>query len=292
MQFFKDYYRGLQSYWKALLFVIQHKMYWYAVIPAILMLGIYQCGNWIMHHSFVTDTSTMNGIVWYMIKLLIEISVALLFIEFSKYLVVTLLSPLLSLLSSRTEYLLTGNVYPYNFKQLVWEIKRGIRIVVRNMVWQYLYFVLLFVVCSFFWDNFTDSPLFYTTYIVGFYYYGFTFLDYINERRKLSVEESIIMMRKYRGMTMGIGTIYSLMILVPVNLKYLFDWSGLTSAPIDTVSHFVVHLFLWVMASFAPILATIASTIGLNDLINLKQSQENEYEDVASKNEKNQLLNH
>src|SRR5690606_36423367 len=126
-----------KSYWKAVLFIRDHQLYWYALIPALLMLGIYQIGYQLKQHHFVADTSTMNGIVWYLLQLLIEISIAMLFMQFSKYLVVTLLSPLLAYLSMKVEVIITQKTYPFSLNQFWIDIRRGVQIVVRNMMWQY-----------------------------------------------------------------------------------------------------------------------------------------------------------
>lgn len=271
--FVKDFLIGMRAYWKAFLFIREHRLYWYALIPAFLMLGIYQLGSWMQQHLFTADTTTLNGIVWYLIQMMLEISVALLLMQFSKYLVVTLLSPLLAYLSQKTENIVTGNRYTFSMQQFWLDVKRGLRIVLRNMMWQYFFFLIIFIICSIGWEDVNKSPLFYITYLIEFYYYGFSFLDYVAERRKLNVDESILFMRKHRGLVMSIGMVYSLMILVPVDLFALFDWQRISEAPIDVVSQFLVHFSLWFCASFAPILASVASTLAMHDLLDLKSNQ-------------------
>lgn len=273
MTFIRDFVLGIRAYWKAFLFIRERKLYWYALIPAFLMLGIYQSGAWLQQHRFESDTRTMNGIVWYLIQLMLEISIALLLMQFAKYLVVTLLSPLLAYLSQKTETIITGNRYPFNMHQFWLDTKRGLKIAIRNMMWQYFFFLIIFVFCAVFWEKVEESPLFYVTYLIGFYYYGFSFIDYVCERRKLSVDESILMMRRHRGLAMAIGIVYSFLILVPVDLYALFDWQRISEAPIDVISQFCVHFFLWFCASFAPILASVASTLAMHDLIDLTSNQ-------------------
>lgn len=273
MIFIRDFVIGLRSFWKAFLFIRKHKLYWYALIPALLMLGIYQLGTTIRTHHFVSNVKTMNGIVWYLIKLLAEISIAMLLMQFTKYLVVTLLSPLLAYLSQKTENIITGNHYPFNRQQFWIDIKRGVKLAIRNMMWQYFFFLVILFFCNLFWEKPQDSVLFYITYLIGFYYYGFSFLDYVNERRRLTMDESILFMRKHRGLTMAIGLGFSLLILVPVNLSALYDWHLLTTAPIEVISQFFVHFFLWFCASFAPILASIAATMAMHDVVDLSANQ-------------------
>jgi len=211
--------------------------------------------------------------VWYLLYAMVEISIAVLLMEFSKYLVVIILSPLLSSLSMKTEKILTGNIYPFNFKQLMNDVKRAYKIVVRNMMWYYFFFLVIFVVSLLGWEDPKSSPVFYLTFALGFFYYGFGFLDYINERRRLDMDESIIFVRKNRGLAIAIGFIYSILILVPVDLGALFDLSGIMNNPSEMIGRFLIHLFLWACASIAPILAIVAATIAMDDLVDLKSNR-------------------
>ena len=99
MRFFKNVFVGLRAYAKAIRFMKQHKLYWFMLIPAALMLMIYAIGASVKNHHVATEAETVNDIIWLGIYLLAEISVALLLMKFSKYLVVAILSPLLAHLS-------------------------------------------------------------------------------------------------------------------------------------------------------------------------------------------------
>lgn len=273
MRFLKNLLFGYKAYIKAIKFIIEHKLYWYFTIPAILMLGIYQLGDMIRHHHVKPQVDNMNEIVWYLLFMMIEISIALLLMKFAKYLVVVLLSPLLSNLSMKTEKMLTGNTYKFNFQQLISDVKRAVRIVIRNIMWEYFFFIIIFVVSYLGWEDPQKSPVFYLTFVIGFFYYGFGFLDYINERRRLNMDQSIMFVRENRGLAVAIGSIYSIMILVPVDLSSFFNWSGFGDAPMSTIGNFLLHLLLWLCASIAPILAIVAATIAMNDLVDLSKNE-------------------
>ncbi len=270
MKFIRNFFFGMRAYFKAVKFIIEHKFYWYLIAPAILMIIIYKIGAMIKEHYVAPSADNMNEIVWYLVYVMIEISIAILLMKFSKYLVVVILSPLLSHLSMKTEKILTGNTYPFDFKQLVHDVKRAMRIVVRNLMWEYFFFVIIMIVSFLGWENPRSSPVFYLTFVIGFFYYGFAFLDYINERRRLDVDESIHFVRSNRGLAIAIGCVYSLMILVPVDLGALFDWSNFSEAPGTVIGRFLLHLLLWLSASTAPIIAIVAATIAMNDLVDLK----------------------
>lgn len=271
MQFFSNFFFGLKAYWKALIFVKDHKFYWYISIPAICMLGIYKIGEYLQQRHTAPSVENMNEIVWYLFHMLVEISIALLLMHFAKFLVVIILSPLLAHLSEKTERILTGNRYPFDFGQFMNDVKRGIRIALRNLLWQYFFFLIIFLVSMLGWKDPKSAPIFYLIFVIAFYYYGFSFLDYINERRKLNIDESILFVRQHRGLAISIGLIYSLLILMPVDLHVIFSFSGFkTHGFLFGLGQFIAHIILWISASAAPILAIVASTIAMNDLIELK----------------------
>lgn len=282
MRFFRNLAIGYRAYFKAFRFILEHKLYWYVGIPAVLMLGIYQMGYLIQVHVPETGATNMNQIVWYMIRLLVEISISLLLMRFAKYLVVILLSPLFSHLSQKVEFILTGNEYRFNMQQLIHDVKRGFRIALRNIMWEYFFFIIVYLVAKLGWQDAKESPLFYFIFVIGFFYYGFSFLDYINERLRLNVDQSVQFARKNRGLAIAIGSIYSVMIWVPVELSALFDWSsfagpglnGTGGGPFHFLYNFVLNLLLWICASFAPIWSIVAATIAMNDLLDLKHKKE------------------
>ncbi len=272
MRFFKDLFLGLKAYIKAIQFIRTHNLYWFFIPPAILMLILYKLGNHLQERHTEIEADSMNGIVWNLIRMLIEITIGLTLMKFAKYLVVIILSPLLSYLSMKCEKILTGKTYPFDLKQLMKDIIRGMRIAFRNILWHYFFFTIIYLITYFGWEDPTSSPVFYLTFIIGFFYYGFSFLDYVNERMDLNVQESIIFMRKHRGLVVGIGMIYSLMILVPVNISILFSGEHFSDSFLSGLSSYIVQLILWISAACAPILAIVAATLAMHDLVDLKKS--------------------
>lgn len=273
MRFFKNFAFGIRAYWKALGFIRQHKLYWFALIPAILMLVVYYFGTKITSHHFELDDRNMNSIIWSMIWIYFEIIVGFTLMHFAKYLVVILLSPLFSYLSVKSEHILTGNKYKFNAKQYYTDIIRGVRIGFRNLFLNYLFFAILYFVAWLGWENPQNSPVFYLTFAVGFFYYGFSFLDYVNERMQWNVPESVDFIRKHRGLAIAIGLIYSLMILVPLDLDILFTGSSFQKGFFHGTALYLLHLALWICAALAPILAIVAATIAMNDVVDLRNKK-------------------
>ena len=243
------------------------------------MLGIYQMGHLIQLHIPTTSANNMNEIVWYMIRLLIEISIAILLMRFAKYLVVILLSPLLSHLSQKVEFALTGNEYKFDLGLLINDVKRGFRIAIRNIMWEYFFFIIVYLIAKLGWSDAEESPLFYLIFVIGFFYYGFSFMDYVNERLRLNVDQSVQFARKNRGLAIAIGSIYSIMIWVPVDLRARCLTGVRLVKPLPMAARLFsfitscINLFLWMCAAFAPIWSIVAATIAMDDVVNLKEAK-------------------
>lgn len=279
MNFIKDFWLGLKAYASAVRYIKEHRLYWYIPIPAVLMLIIYSIGSNIAEWQSswdpelgCTTCSNMNETVWFLLKLLVSITLGLILMKFAKYIVVIILSPMLSILSQVVERQVTGNKYPFSLRQTIHDVKRGVRIALRNVMWEYIFFLVILIVSLFGWDSPESSPIFYATYIIGFFYYGFSFIDYINERRRLDIDQSIHFMRNHRGLAIAIGFIYSVLILVPVDLGVMIDYSNFLDHPFETLKNSLLQFTLWFLASIAPILAIVAATLSMDELVDLKKN--------------------
>lgn len=266
MHFIHNFKLAIFSFFKAIRFIIENKLSIYLLIPAVLMLFIYQIGAIIKMHQPSIKIENMNDISWYFLQLLFEITIGFFFMRSAKYLVVLLLSPLTAHLSQKTAFILTGQKTEFSFRQLVHDVERSVRIVIRNLMWEYLIFALIYIFASIGWENANDSPLIYLIFVVGFFYYGFSFLDYTNERLKRNLEESVQFARKNRGLAIGLGMCYSLMIWVPVDLKALFDWTVFYANPLEFIRLFIINLLLWFIAACAPVITVVAATIAMNSM--------------------------
>lgn len=280
MNFLKHLGLGFRSYWDAIRFIIKHKLYWYFPIPAVVMLGIYFVGNEIVTWKSTWDDQTgcvtcvnMNATIWFILKLLISITVGLILMKFAKYIVVVLLSPLIAHLSQKVEMIITGNKYPFSLVQTFHDVRRGLRIALRNIMWEYFFFLIILIVTLFGWDNPKSSPIFYLTFAIAFFYYGFSFIDYINERRRLDIDQSIFFVRNHRGLAIAIGAIFSLLILVPVDIGLMFDYSNFSASPWETLAKSGLNISLWILASIAPVLAIVAATLSMHKLVDLSTNE-------------------
>jgi len=139
---------------------------------------------------------------------------------FTKYLVLMALSPLFALLSESIEEKTNGKTYPFNFKQLIKDIGRGVLMSLRNMFLEYFFIALCFIITIIFPPSvFITGPF---LMFVSWYFIGFTMLDYNFERHKLTISESVKFTRKNIGLACGIGLMYTVFMWLPFFIGLMF----------------------------------------------------------------------
>lgn len=267
---------GYKAYGNAVQLVIDRRLYAWFIIPLVVMIGIYFFGEWIIslqRSPKVDQVRTMNDMVWYALSQHSLDIAGTVISKFSKYLVVIVLSPLFAYISERVEEFLTENVYPFNIRQTVNDVKRGVRIAFRNILWEY-FFLIVVIGLTAFLDGGVKTALFFSLPLaIGFFYYGFGFLDYINERRRLNIEQSIYFGRKHRGVAVAIGSVYSLLFLMPLDFTEMLDFREFYEYPIQTLVTFLIHLIGWIMIASAPVLAIIAATLAMHEVVDLSSNE-------------------
>jgi CysZ protein len=90
---------------------------------------------------------------------------------------------------------------------------RGIRIAIRNTLWQTVYTFSILIISLIPVVGWV-TPVF--ALLIECYYYGFSMLDYSCERNKLSVSQSINFIGGRKGLAIGNGLLFYLMHLVPI----------------------------------------------------------------------------
>jgi len=229
MSFFKDFSFGLRTYSEALSFIFKKKLAWFFLFPLAFNVLLFWFG-WDLVNNF-SDTSKvylenqfqlkqaefwgsgvlktiMDAFVWLTFKIMFF----LLFAYLGGYIIIILMSPVFSYLSERTEKIKTGVDYPFSFVQLLKDVLRGIIIALRNFSIELVLTILMFIL-SFIpiigW--FAAIMLFF----ISAYFYGFSFMDYALERKKLNLKQSVQFMRENKGIVIANGFVFSLCLIVP-----------------------------------------------------------------------------
>jgi CysZ protein len=231
----KEIITSIQSYYKAHRFISKHRLWKWIVLPGLLYMLLFcvsmyffgkSANNVISYLSNVTGLSTWlqkmeNGWLQFFAAFGgIMIWLLFMFFYFSlfKYIWLIIGSPIFAYLSEKTDSLLQGKEYPFSWPQLVKDMSRGVRIAIRNSLWQTVYSISILLI-SFIPVVGWVMPV--ISLFVECYYYGFSMLDYSCERNRLSPSQSIAYIGKHRGLAIGNGLIFYLMHLVPV-LGWIF----------------------------------------------------------------------
>ena len=257
MNTFKGFGNGISAYGKALDLIFSNGLWWYFLFPVALNViifvgGIYGIGaltetveHWLVEivsldgatfWGAVYLKSIMGGFVWVFFKFVFFI----LFATVGGYLIIMIMSPVFALLSEKTEEILTGNKYPFNGDQLMRDVVRGVLVALRNMFIE-LGFMIVFFIVGFIpvIGQFAAVILF----VISSYFYGFAFIDYTNERRRISISQSVAFIKKNRGMAIGNGFVFALAMLVPFCGTTIAGFVAIVSVVAATIStHKIVDL--------------------------------------------------
>ena len=245
MSLIQEFSTAISQHGKAISFIRKNGLSWTFLIPIALFLilltvGLYSIGE-------LTDYLTMkilynyvyDGFVSSLLLILFRILFFIVVGMWGGYVIVIVMSPFLAYLSEKTEKIITGNDYPFNLRQFVSDVIRGILLALRNFCMEML-IGFVFFICSFFTAAMAAPFVSVILFLVSAYFYGFSFIDYTNERRKLSVSESVRYVRQRKAMSCGHGFVFALLLYVPV--------LGVA------------------LSSFYAIIATVAATIHVLDI--------------------------
>ena len=226
----KEIIISFQAYFHAHHFIIKHRLWKWILLPGLIYailfcLGIYLF--WISSSSVIEFLLQRTGVkVWmqnmqnswlsfFLIfgQVILHLVLMLFYFSLFKYLFLIIGSPLFAWLSEKTEAIIEGKEMPLNVKLLTNDIIRGIRLALRNVIWQTVYSVSILIL-SFLPVIGWTTPL--LALVIECYYLGFSMLDYSFERNKLSTAQSIAFISRHKGLAIGNGLIFYLMHLIPV----------------------------------------------------------------------------
>lgn len=235
MNFFAGFGKGVSSFFRAFNLVFGKGLWYYIFFPLILWLimllvSIYYTSElgdaiqtWIDAQIKTIPEeghwlSWLRGFEdgWLGIIAAWIIKIILWFVSgtFMKYLTLILLSPIFSLLSEAVAVRMGDKNVPFDFNQLLKDILRGIMISLRNMLIEYILLFICFIFCSIFPPlGIILTPL---MFIAGWYFIGFSMIDYSSERNKIGFIKSIRFVRSNKGLACGIGFCYAMFMKLPM----------------------------------------------------------------------------
>lgn len=226
----KEIIISFQSFFDAHRFIVKNRLWKWIMIPGIFYCILFIGGMYLFGISSVKMTEYVllkSGIKAWLetmqdswLNLLVIVGqgiiMAVLFLFYFslfKFLFLIIGSPVFAYLSERTESILEGRDFPFSFPQLLKDIIRGIRIALRNLLWQTVYVVTILIL-SFIPVIGWIAPL--IALLTECYYFGFSMLDYSSERNKMSAAQSIEFIGRHKGLAIGNGLVFYLMHFLPL----------------------------------------------------------------------------
>ena len=226
----KEIIISIQSYNLAHRLIIKHKLWKWILIPGLIYTILFLGGMylfWTSSNSAIEFILLKTGVKGWLEKMqdswisfffivgqiILRLTLLLFYFSLFKYLFLIIGSPLFAYLSEKTAGIIEGTDYPFSFKQFFKDIARGIRIALRNLLWQTVYVITIFIISFiplFGWI----APL--IALLVECYYFGFSMLDYSSERNNLSASQSIDFISRHKGLAIGNGIVFYIFHLVPI----------------------------------------------------------------------------
>lgn len=229
MSLLKDISIGISSYGKAIEFIFRHKLHYVFLVPLFLTIILLASGfslvgelnellwkrleNWYDPDSWeFWGADFLSGFLSVLIWLVLRILFFLLYAFIGGYLVLIIMAPLLAWLSERTEAIILKTEYPFSWLQLFKDMFRGMLLAARNFLVEILAMILLFFLSFIPLLGFITAPI---LFLISAYFYGFSFMDYTSERRKLKIKESVNFVKQNKGLAIANGGVFALVLLIP-----------------------------------------------------------------------------
>lgn len=227
--------RSFSQFFGASKFIRKNNLYYFYLIPFLVSVIAYYLlfqvianytglgMDWLTDQLGIEAFINSHEKVWWgkvlkwfewLIERVIILFVFLLGMIINKYILLALLSPWFAYISEKTEKVMHGTEYNTRLIQLLQDAWRGVIISMRNFVYE----LSINLIC-FFFSLFLPvlAPLLFMVNVyAGSYFFGFAMLDYVCERKRLSINESILLIRKNKRVALGIGFGMWLLNYIPV----------------------------------------------------------------------------
>lgn len=237
MSFLHDIKLGIHGYFAAFGFAMRNGLGWVFIAPVVLWLllffGLFTAllgpVNELSHFvaglldipmseedaSWWSSTKSFFTGAWQLLTLvLLKAAIAYILYRVNKYLVLILLSPLLAYASESTEEILTGNSFPFSWSQLLKDALRGSLIAIRNGTMELVISIGLWALMLIF-PPFTPLALV-LLFVVSAYFYGFSMFDYVFERRRMRIGESVRAVNERLGAVLANGALVGMLMNIPL----------------------------------------------------------------------------
>ena len=216
--------QSFSSFFGASKFIRKNKLYYFYVIPFLVSIVAYyflfklvstytHLGiDWLTDRfgieAFIQSHETAwwgKVLKWFewLVEIIFVLFVFLISMIINKYILLAALSPWFAYISEKTESVLVGTDYKTTLAQLLKDAWRGVLISGRNFIYEISVNLFCFVLSIF--VPILAPVVFAINLYIGSYFYGFSMIDYVCERKEMGVKQSVLYIRKNKQVALGIG---------------------------------------------------------------------------------------
>jgi CysZ protein len=152
----KEIVTAIQSYARAHRFIREHRLWKWIIVPGVIYTLLFIAGMiffMISSNQVVSSFNHWLGIdrwlhqqrspilsfLFVMGEIMVRLIMLLFYFSLFKYIFLIIGSPVFAYLSEKTESIMEGKDFPFSFRQLMADILRGIKLALRNTLWQSVY---------------------------------------------------------------------------------------------------------------------------------------------------------
>jgi CysZ protein len=237
MGFTAEFGRGIKAYGEAHSVIFRYKLTRYLIIPGIVTILYSVLYFWLAAHfagrisdeaaSYPWWLSWMGDVTEWFVKAVYWVAAVGFFFLSLKYVVQVILAPILSNLSVAVERKVLGmEPVAITWKESIQDIGRSLSLAIRNSIHELFTCLAL---------GFVPVVGQVGCIAVSSYFYGFGYMDYVMERKRMTIPQSVAFCREHKGLAMGLGVVMYLMMLVPVIGWMLAPTYATVAATLETL---------------------------------------------------------
>lgn len=227
MDFLHQIKLSFSFYWRAFRFIETNNLWRLLIIPAlinllitflIIVLAIKSSGilvAYVLDNFQITSSDrTMHSFIEGLLLVIIRAFVFFLYLKVYRYLVLILLAPLFSIISSKVQLIDSGEAKTLCTSKYLLICSRGIRIAVRNFFIEIILSTVIILISLVLAWIIPLAPL--AILFLESYFMGYSMADYRNEYYGIKSKESRKLINKNFGLVLGNGMFFNLVLLIPV----------------------------------------------------------------------------
>ena len=246
---------GFKVFLKAVPLFFRYRLYSFAILPILIAIILNTGNELILPTEKIAEANSTIGIFWAWIAITFQTILGILMFALGNFLAPLILTPLFTYYSERCEKLISGKDTPFELFQFLKDVLRAARLSLRNII-LYSFWILILYLFTISLLGESGKVIFRLgTFVFSAYFYGFNFLDYSLEIKKLNYHQSISFIKSHKGIALSIGACFSLSTLFPTAANFPFD--SLTS---------MKDMLIWLSRALSPLIGILAATLCMAEL--------------------------